>query len=77
MSEVAKSRRKPRTLKGVTRHIRSQIALLKEGDCSFWACEGPDAPPEHMMTCSRCWAIHGLREAIEDLAALAKAEGKG
>lgn len=39
---------------------------LKGADCTFWACEGPDVPPENMVTCSVHWAYFSLKEVMTD-----------
>jgi hypothetical protein len=30
-------------------------------DCSFWACDGEDAPAVYMKTCIRCYGIKKIR----------------
>jgi hypothetical protein len=54
--------------------VRGAIATLEQTDCTFWACRGPDAPYEDMITCSICATVKDLRaalaEALEELAPL-------
>lgn len=33
--------------------------------CQFWACKGPDVPPQSMETCHRCWQVRRLRAFYE------------
>ena len=35
--------------------------------CTFWSCEGPNKPFEHMKTCSKCGAIKELRQLKKEL----------
>lgn len=44
--------------------IRKAIRDLEGGDCTFWACEGVDAPDVPMKTCSRCAAVKDLRALV-------------
>jgi hypothetical protein len=40
------------------------LDTLKNADCTFWACEGPDSPPENMVTCGIHWAYHDLKGIV-------------
>lgn len=37
------------------------LEVLEQTPCTFWACDGPDKPYEHMKTCSNCALIQYLR----------------
>lgn len=45
----------------LTGQLRSALAVLERVGCQFWACPGPDAPHEDMMTCYVCAEIAALR----------------
>ena len=53
-------------------HLDATLELLSGTPCSFWACRGPQRP-EHMITCSKCWA---MREIGAVRATLARQEKK-
>ena len=42
-----------------------QVIESLDGECTFWACEGPDVEPVHMVTCRVCWAIRDLRKLAD------------
>jgi hypothetical protein len=44
--------------------LRDWIRTLKAMECTFWACEGPDKPFVHMMTCTKCQLIKEMRETM-------------
>lgn len=51
-----------------TEAVREALAALSDGSvCAFWACPGPDEPPQDMLTCAPCRAVYGLRQAFPDL----------
>lgn len=43
---------------------RAALEALEQAPCQFWACPGPDVPPEDMKTCYVCAAIQDLRAAL-------------
>lgn len=42
-------------------------ADLRDSECTFWACHGPDAPDTPMSTCSKCQVIHRIRSRLKEL----------
>lgn len=56
------------TLRAQNQAMREALAdalnTLERIDCQFWACEGPDVPPEDMITCIRCQSITTTRAAL-------------
>jgi hypothetical protein len=46
--------------------IRDAIEVLEQAPCTFWACKGPDAPFEHMVTCRVCAAVQDLRKILAE-----------
>ncbi len=52
------NRKKPETV------IRDLVRAMKDMACTFWACEGPKNP-QHMITCSKCWAIHDAQQWLK------------
>ncbi len=59
LASIPKSKREQR-LEGA---LEKAIESLKSSPCSFWACEGWDEP-ENMITCSKCWTIHDMLQAL-------------
>lgn len=56
------------------KYNKPTITVLKETEqwlldenCTFWACEGPDAPFQDMKTCGRCQTIHEIRKTLKNL----------
>lgn len=43
---------------------------LERCDCSFWACDGPTRP-QHMVTCTKCWAMRMVATVLASLQARA------
>lgn len=46
--------------------MRGTLAALEDSACTFWACDGPDAPFVSMKTCSNCAEVQLLRAALYD-----------
>ncbi|TYK45223.1 hypothetical protein [Actinomadura decatromicini] len=44
--------------------LRDAIEVLEQQPCVFWACKGPDAPFEDMVTCQLCAAVQDLRKVL-------------
>lgn len=42
------------------------LRALLDLPCTFWACKGPDAPFEDMVTCRICAAVQDIRKALTD-----------
>ncbi len=40
--------------------VAAAIETLRTVPCTFWACQGPDEPFEHMVTCSLCQTIQDM-----------------
>lgn len=49
------------------RQLRNAYQAGRGGECSFFACPGPDARIVPMATCCRCYAIIYLRRALTRL----------
>lgn len=48
--------------------IAEILERLEHIPCIYWACEGPDQPPEDMVTCHVCWLIYDLRQQLAKVA---------
>lgn len=44
--------------------VKAALEEMEKMPCTFWACEGPDAPFVQMMTCSLCGTVQDLRAAL-------------
>jgi hypothetical protein len=59
-AELAATRRQRDDLADAARKI---LEILDGPTCQFWACPGPEAPFEPMVTCRACAATQALRTA--------------
>lgn len=55
------------TKKETVRRLNKIKRALERAGCQFWACPGPNKPPEPMATCFRCQGIKDIRQLIKDL----------
>lgn len=46
--------------------MRDWIRDLRSLECCFWACDGPNKPFEHMVTCRKCAVVIEMREALKN-----------
>lgn len=44
--------------------VRKDLEVLERIGCHGTYCEGPDKPPEDMITCHGCWRVHELRALL-------------
>lgn len=45
--------------------IKEVIKILKETDCSFWGCEGPESGKKDPLLCNICYSIGELQKLIQ------------